>query len=142
MKRLFAVGALIAAFAAGFIVRELLPSASVAHAQQPRVFELRTYVVPDAAKLDLLHTRFRTQTGRFFQRHGMTPVWYGKVSDAPGSETTMVYMLAHASREAAKKSWDAFRADQEWAAVAKQSGVGPVKIDAVFMEPTDYSPLK
>lgn len=142
MQRLLALAALAAAFGAGFLVRALVPGEPVAHAQAPRVFELRTYTVPDAAKLDLLHTRFRTQTGRFFQRHGMTPVWYGKVSDAPGSQTTMIYMLAHQSREAATKSWAAFRADQEWAAVAKQSGVGPVKIDAVFLDPADYSPLK
>jgi len=54
----------------------------------------------------------------------------------------MVYMLGHPSREAAKKSWDEFRADQAWTAAAKESGVGPVKIESVFLEPTDYSPMK
>jgi hypothetical protein len=142
MRTKLAVVGLVLAFAAGFLVRGVLPAEPVAYAQGSRVFELRTYTVPDAAKLDLLHKRFRTQTPRFFQRHGMTAVWYGKTTDAPASETTMVYMLSHASREAAKKSWDSFRADQEWAAVAKESGVGAVKIDAVFLEPTDYSPMK
>ena len=142
MKRAIAAVGLMVAFAAGFAARDLFPVEQVVSAQTPRVFELRTYVVPDSAKLDLLHARFRNHTGKFFARHGMTPVWYGKTLDQPASTTTMVYMLAHASREAAKKSWDAFRADQEWAAVAKESGVGPVKIEAVFMEPTDYSPLK
>jgi hypothetical protein len=142
MKKLLAGLALIAAFVFGFVARGVVPAETVAYAQGGRVFELRTYTVPDSAKLDLLHTRFRNQTGRFFQRHGMVPVWYGKVMDAPGSQTTMVYMLSHANRDAAKKSWDAFRADQEWAAVAKESGVGAVKIDAVFLEPTDYSPMK
>ena len=142
MKRTIAGLVLMVAFAAGFVVRDLFPGEQVVSAQTPRVFELRTYVVPDSAKLDLLHARFRNHTGKFFARHGMTPVWYGKTMDQPASGTTMIYMLGHASREAAKKSWDAFRADQEWAAVAKESGVGPVKIEAVYMEPTDYSPLK
>ena len=142
MKRAIAGLGLMVAFAAGFLARDMFPGEQVVSAQAPRVFELRTYVVPDNAKLDLLHARFRNHTGKFFARHGMTPVWYGKTMDQPASGTTMIYMLAHASREAAKKSWDAFRADQEWAAVAKESGVGPVKIEAVYMEPTDYSPLK
>jgi hypothetical protein len=142
MKTTMAVVGLMMAFVAGFVARDTFPGAQVVSAQTPRVLELRTYVVPDSAKLDLLHARFRNHTGKFFAKHGMTPVWYGKTMDQPAAGTTMVYMLAHASREAAKKSWDSFRADQEWAAVAKESGVGPVKIEAVYMEPTDYSPLK
>ena len=133
---------LSAAFVAGFAAGGVLPGESAAHAQAaPRVFELRTYT-PDAGKLDLLHARFRDHTLRLFQRHGMTNVWYGKPMDAPLSQTTLIYLLAHQSREAAKKSWDAFRADPEWTAVAKQSGVGPVKVESVFLEPTDYSPMK
>lgn len=133
---------LAAAFLAGFAARGVLPGESTAHAQSaPRVFELRTYT-PAEGKLDLLHARFRNHTLRIFQRHGMTNVWYGKPMDAPLSQTTLIYMLAHQSREAAKKSWDDFRADAEWTSVAKQSGVGPVKVESVFLEPTDYSPMK
>ena len=133
---------LAAAFLAGFAVRGVMPGASAAHAQAAtRVFELRTYT-PEEGKLDLLHARFRDHTLRIFQRHGMTNVWYGKPMDAPLSQTTLVYLLAHQSREAAKKSWDGFRADTEWMAVAKESGVGPVKVESVFLEPTDYSPMK
>src|SRR6185503_11453673 len=123
-------------------VRGLVPAEPVAYAQAPRVFELRTYTVP-ADKLDALHTRFREQTlPKFFKTHGMTSVWYGKPIDAPLSQTTMAYLLAFPSRDAAKKSWDSFRADPEWAKAAAASGVGPVKVDSVFFEPTDYSPLK
>lgn len=133
---------LAAAFLAGFAARGVMPGASTAHAQAaPRVFELRTYT-PAEGKLDLLHARFRHHTLRIFQRHGMANVWYGKPMDAPLSQTTLIYMLAHQSREAAKKSWDGFRADTEWMAVAKESGVGPVKVESVFLEPTDYSPMK
>jgi hypothetical protein len=141
MKTMWGCVALAAAFAAGFAARGVMPGESVAHAQAARVFELRTYTAGEG-KLDLLHARFRNHTLKMFQKHGMTNVWYGKTLDAPLSQSTMIYMLAHQSREAAKKSWDAFRADAEWAAIAKESGVGAVKVESVFLEPTDYSPLK
>ena len=141
-KMMWSSVGLAAAFMAGFAARGVMPAEPVAHAQAaPRVFELRTYT-PAEGKLDLLHARFKNHTLRIFQRHGMTNVWYGKPMDAPLSQATLIYMLAHQSRDAAQKSWDAFRADTEWAAVAKESGVGPVKVVSVFLEPTDYSPMK
>jgi hypothetical protein len=146
LKKLFVLAALAAAFAAGYVTRGTLPGEPVAFAQggvsqSGRVFELRTYTAADG-KLDPLHARFRNHTGAFFKKHGMTPVFYGKTLDAPLAQNTMVYLLAFPSRDAATKSWAAFRADQEWAAVAKESGVGPVKIDSVYFEATDYSPMK
>jgi len=142
MNTKLASAGLVLAFAAGFLARGAVPGEPVAYAQAPRVFELRTYTVPDKAKLDLLHKRFKDHSLGFFKRHNMQSIWFGQTIEPPLNETTMVYMLGHASRDAARKSWDAFRADQEWTAVAKQSGVGPVKIEAVFLEPTDYSPMK
>jgi hypothetical protein len=140
---MLAIAGLAVAFAAGFAMRGIVPGEPVAYAQTPRVFELRTYTVADADKLALLHKRFRDETvTKFFPRHGMTNVWYGKPMDAPQSQNSMTYMIAFPSREAAKKSWDSFRADQEWTKVAAASGVGTVKIDSVYFEPTDYSPLK
>ena len=142
-NRTLAGAALVAAFAAGFAVRGVVPGEPVAFAQGNRVFELRTYTVADGDKLTALHKRFRDETvTKFFPRHGMQNVWYGKPMDAPQSQNSMTYMIAFPSREAAKKSWDSFRADQEWAKVAAASGVGQVKIDSVYFEPADYSPLK
>lgn len=143
MKKVLIGVGLMMAFGAGFAVRGVVPGEPVAYAQGNRVFELRTYTVSDPSKLDPLHKRFRDETlTKFFPRHGMTSVWYGKPMDAPLSQNTMTYMIAFPSREAAKKSWDSFRADQEWAKVASASGVGAVKIDSVYFEPTDYSPMK
>jgi hypothetical protein len=54
-------------------------------------------------------------------------------------------LLAHQSREAAKASWDAFRNDPEWKKVATESQLnGPIvtKVDSVFLQATDYSPMK
>ncbi len=109
-----------------------------------RVFELRTYIAPDG-KLADLHKRFRDHTMRIFQKHGMTNIAYFSPQDAPLSQNTLVYLLAYPSREAAKKGWDAFRNDPEWKKVSSESQVnGPIvaKVDSVFLDPTDYSPIR
>jgi hypothetical protein len=133
---------LAAVFAAGAFVG---PRLGMAEAQSgPRVYELRTYTAP-AGKLADLHARFRSHTLRLFQKHGMTNVIYLAPTDAPLSENTLVYLLAHQSREAATASWDAFRNDPEWKKVASESQLnGPIvtKVDSVFLHATDYSPLK
>jgi hypothetical protein len=136
--------ALVAAFTAGFVVRGALEIEPVAHAQAARVFELRTYTAPEG-KLADLHARFRDHTMRIFQRHGMTNVAYFAPRDAPLSQNTLIYLLAHASREAADQSWAAFAKDPEWQKVATESQVNGkivAKVERVFLDPTPYSPMK
>jgi hypothetical protein len=132
------------AFAAGFGVRGLV-AAPVASAQTAnRVFELRTYTAAPG-KLDALNKRFRDHTVKLFTKHGMTHVGYWTPADAPLSENTLIYVLAHQSRETAKKSWDAFRSDPEWIKARDESqkdGTLTAKVDSVFLNPTDYSPIK
>jgi hypothetical protein len=109
-----------------------------------RVFEIRTYTAHEG-KLQDLHARFRNHTLKLFEKHGMTNVGYWAPTDEPLSKNTLIYIISHKSREAAKKSWDAFRADPEWQKVrATSEANGPivVKVDSVFMDATDYSPLK
>jgi hypothetical protein len=145
LKQRFGVATLVvAAFVAGFGVHGLMAPVSVS-AQSPRVFEIRTYTSPDATKLQALHARFRNHTMRIFQRHGMTSVGYFAPQDAPLSQNTLIYVISHASREQAKKNWDEFRADPEWQKVAADSNVNGnivTKVDSVFADATDYSPLK
>jgi NIPSNAP len=74
----------------------------------------------------------------------MTNVAYWVPKDKPD---TLVYLLAHKNRAAADASWKAFIADPEWQAVFKASETSagvrlPSKIESVFMDATDYSPLK
>jgi hypothetical protein len=66
-----------------------------------------------------------------------------------GAENTLVYLLAHQSKAAAKASFDSFRQDTKWKAARKDSEEkaggslttrGGVK--SVFMNPTDYSQTK
>jgi hypothetical protein len=131
--------------ATGFALGRALPEASRARAQGPaRIFEIRTYTASEG-KLSELHARFRNHTLRLFEKHGMTNVGYWSPEDAPLSGNTLIYILAHESRDAAKKSWEAFRQDPDWQKVQKESeanGKLTAKIDSVFMDATDYSPMK
>jgi hypothetical protein len=133
-----------AVFGAGYLAGSA-HEAGVAHAQaQNRVFELRTYTAHDG-KLSNVVSRFRDHTTKLFARHGMTNVGYWTPEDAPLSQNTLIYILAHPSREAAKKNWDAFRADADWkVAKAASEANGPIveKTTSVFMDATAFSPLK
>jgi hypothetical protein len=109
-----------------------------------RVFELRTYTAPEG-KLGDLHKRFREHTMRIFKKHGMESIGYWQPEDAPDSQNTLIYIISHESREAAKKNWADFQADPEWKKVSAESQVnGRIvsKVVSVYMDATDYSPLK
>jgi hypothetical protein len=141
----FVFGASTAIFVAGMSAGSMLQSGVVAHAQgDKRVFELRTYTAPEG-KLGELQARFRNHTVRIFNKHAMTSVGYFVPQDAPNSQNTLIYILAHPSREAAKKNWADFQADPEWVKVAAESQVnGRIvsKVDSVFMDPLDFSAIK
>jgi hypothetical protein len=132
-------------FAAGFAAGQWLDSSGEAQAQgRGKVFELRTYTSPEGRLNDLV-ARFRNDTLRIFAKHGMENVGYWLPTDAPASSNTLIYILAHDSRDAATKSWAAFREDPEWKAVTERTQAnGPIvaKVESVFLETTDFSPLK
>ncbi|MEI7686839.1 MAG: NIPSNAP family protein [Planctomycetota bacterium] len=105
-----------------------------------RVYEMRTYYAP-AGRLDDLHARFRDHTLKFFEKHGIANIGYWTPID--NKENKLVYVLAYPSRDAAKKSWDAFKADPDWIAAKKKTEEkGPIvsKVESVFLKATDYSP--
>src|SRR5215467_1069043 len=95
-------------FGAGMVAGNLMQPAGILRAQNDkRVFELRTYTAPEG-KLGNLNARFRDHTRRIFDRHGMTSVGYWVPQDAPDSQNTLIYIISHQSREAAKKNWADF----------------------------------
>ncbi len=114
-----------------------------------RIFELRTYTA-SPGNLENLHARFRNHTLKLFEKHGMTNVGYWSPLDGQsGAGETLIYILAHKSVDAAKASFDAFRQDPDWLAARKASeekAGGPLTVQggvkSVFMNATDYSPLK
>jgi len=136
---LIAAAAVVAAVASSPAPLRAVPDAS------QRVFELRTYHTPPG-KMPALHARFRDHSITLLERHGMKMVGFWVPTDADkGSADTLVYIVAHQSREAAAASWKAFGADPEWVKVKAESEKdGPLtsKVESVFMSPTDYSPMK
>jgi hypothetical protein len=131
-------------FASGFLLGQAFERDATANAQSRKVYELRTYTSPDG-KLPELLTRFRDHTLGFFDKHGMQNVGYWVPQDAPASANTLIYVLAHDSRDAAAKSWDAFRQDPQWLAVREASQVNgtlTTKVESVFLSPTDFSPMQ
>jgi|SRR3990172_7972667 hypothetical protein len=134
----------IGMLAAGFALGAAQPESVVSAQPQKRVFELRTYTANEGKLLDL-NARFRNHTLRLFEKHGMMNVGYWSPQDAPLSQHTLIYIISHDSREAAKENWDSFRKDPEWVKVQTESeakGKLVAKVDAIFMDATDYSPMK
>jgi hypothetical protein len=114
-------------------------------AKDSRAFEMRTYYAAPG-KLEALNARFRDHTCRLFKKHGMEIVGFWIPNEKEqGSENKLVYILAHKSREAAKKSFAEFGKDPEWQKARAESEVNGKlveKVESVFMSATDYSPMK
>jgi hypothetical protein len=109
-----------------------------------RVFEIRTYTTPPG-KLEALKTRFRDHTISIFDKHGMKSIGYWVPQDAPLKDNTLIYILAHESRESAAKNWAAFRADPVWVkakAESEKDGALTTKVESVFADPADFSAIK
>jgi hypothetical protein len=106
------------------------------------VYELRIYHAYEG-KLGELLARFRDHTTQLFEKHGIKNVAYWTPTDEPLKGKTLVYMLAHPSREAATANWQSFRDDPEWQSVRDKSeanGKLVEKIDSTFLTLTDFSP--
>ena len=113
-------------------------------ADDGRVFELRVYRAHEG-KLDDLHSRFREKTNPLFVKHGMTLIGYWTPADGERTGNTLVYVLGHQSREAAKASWKGFKEDPEWKAAyaaSIENGKLVSKVESTFMKATDYSPVQ
>jgi hypothetical protein len=106
------------------------------------VYELRVYHAYEG-KLDGLLARFRDHTMALFEKHGIKNVAYWTPTDEPLKGKTLVYMLEHPSREAAKANWKAFQDDPEWQSVRDKSqanGKLVINIDSTYLELTNFSP--
>jgi hypothetical protein len=106
------------------------------------VYELRIYHAAEG-KLDDLLRRFRDHTMKLFEKHGLKNVAYWTPTDDPLKGKTLIYILAHPSREAAAANWKAFGEDPEWQSVKEKSeanGKLVDKVDSTYMAMTDFSP--
>jgi hypothetical protein len=126
----------------------LIAAASRARAAEDkgesRVFELRTYYAAPG-KMTALQARFRDQTCKLFEKHGMTIIGFWVPSDPREAEQKLVYLLSFPSRQAAETSWAAFRGDPEWQAAraaSERNGKLVERLESVYLKATDFSPLR
>ncbi len=106
------------------------------------IYELRTYTTYEG-RLPALLARFENHTVSLFEKHGIRNVAYWVPQDESLSENTLIYIIAHPTRDAAVANWDAFRSDPEWieARTASQlDGDIVQEVVSVFMEATTWSP--
>ncbi len=106
------------------------------------VYELRVYHAAPGKLGDLL-ARFRDHTLKIFERHGIKSVAYWTPMNEPQKSQTLIYLVAHPSREAAAANWKAFQEDAEWKSVrdkSEENGKLVEKLESTFMELTDFSP--
>jgi len=106
------------------------------------VYELRIYHTYEG-KLDDLLARFREHTMKLFEKHGMKNIAYWLPTDDPLKGKTLVYVISHASRDAATANWKAFGEDPEWQSVRDKSeanGKIVEKVDSTFLTLADFSP--
>jgi hypothetical protein len=137
-------GIALVSFAAGSLVTGRLAHMNQVRADSNRVFELRIYhTVP--GKTTALQAEFREKVTKWFAKHDLQAVGYWAPVDAPAADNTFIYILAHPSREDAKKHWAAFQADPAFQEMIKsQQGDAKLveKVDSTYMSPVDFSPLK
>ena len=125
----------IVAFLVGMFVNQ-----SVVDAQSnTRVFELRTYTTIEG-RVQQLITRHRDGAIPLFEKHGMTVIGFWVAADAPRSTTTLTYILAHESREAADRAWELFLADPGRDLFEHELIVE--NVERMFLHATDFSAIK
>ena len=108
-----------------------------------RVYELRTYTT-EPGRLPALHARFRDHTMKLFEKHGMKNEMYWVPTDEKLKDNTLIYIVSHASRDAAEKSWKDFIGDPDWVKVrdaSEKDGKIVARVDRQYMTLTEYSPV-
>ena len=136
-------GITVVSFAAGSLITARLADINQVRADSNRVFELRVYHAAPG-KLPALESRFRDTASKLLAKHDLKAVGYWVPDDAPASDNTFIYILAHPSREEAKKNWDGMRADPGFQEMAKSEQTEKLveKVDSTYMRPSDFSPMK
>ena len=142
MKRIATILLAVVA-AAGFAIHA--PAAkSEGKKADGRVFELRTYYAADG-RMEELKAQFRDHVNKIFAKHGITIIGFWTPTKPDEAQKKLIYLLAFPTEEAAQQSWKAFKADPEWTATRKESeknGALVEKVESVFLNATEFSPLK
>ena len=139
-------GIALVSFAAGSLIATYLTRVNQVRADSNRVFELMVYHTAPG-KVPALESIFR-DVSKLQSKHGMDIVGYWVPNDDPAWANTFIYLIAHPSREEAKKNWAALHADPAFPEYRNQAvqvidKVGEAyRVDEVYMRPTDFSAMK
>jgi NIPSNAP protein len=130
-------------FIAGSLITARLAHVGHVEADSNRVFELRIYHVAPG-KMPAVESGFRDIYSKLFTKHDLHVVGYWVPEGPAAWDNTFVYLVAHSSREEAKKNWDAMLADPEVQEAIKSEEANKLveKIDRTYMQSTDFSPMK
>jgi len=137
-------GIAMVSFAAGSLLPVRLTR--LAGADSHRVFELLIYHATPG-KGPALESLFR-DASKIMAKDGVNVVGYWVPNEDPAWSDTFIYLLAHASRDEAKKNWQALHSDAEFQPYiesAKQLIQKPdekYRVDEVYMRPTDFSAMR
>jgi hypothetical protein len=142
-KRCSVCAIALLSFIAGSLITARLAHIDHVSADSNRVFELRIYHTAPG-KLPAVESGFRDIYSKLFAKHDLQVVGYWVSEGSPAWDNTFVYLVAHSSREEAKKNWGAMLADPEVQAAIKSEEADKLveKIDRTYMRPTDFSPTK
>jgi len=107
------------------------------------IYELRVYQ-PVPGQMPKLLTRFRDETLRIWEKHGIRPIgfWTTLVGE---SSNELTYILPWESLADRETKWSAFQNDPDWHKVRDDSERdGPIvaSIRNQFLAPTAFSALK
>lgn len=130
-------------FTAGSLITARLTHMNQVRADSNHVFELRVYhTLP--GKVPALESRFRDTASKLLAKHDLKVVGYWVPEGTPDWDNTFIYIVAHSGKGEAKKNWEAMRGDPELQEVIKSEQANKLveKIDATYMRPTDFSPMK
>ena len=132
-------------FAAGSLVTARLAHIDQVGADSDRVFEMHIYhTLP--GKAPALESQFRETTSKLLAKHDLKIVGYWVPEETPAWDNTFIFLVAHSSREEAKKNWDAMRADPDFQELIRKNSEPASKlvekVDVIYMRPTDFSPMK
>ena len=146
LKGWIVCGTALVSFTAGSLITAYLTHVKQVRADSNRVFELMVYhTVP--GKVPALESIFR-DVSKLQDKHGLNVLGYWVPNDDPAWADTFIYLVAHPSREEAKKNWDALHADpafpqyRDLAVPIIEKADKKFRVDEVYMRPTDYSAMK
>jgi hypothetical protein len=136
----------IVCFGAGSLLTASLSRLQHVRADTNRLFELMIYhTVP--GKVPALEAIFR-DVSKLQAQHDLNVIGYWVPNEDPAWANTFIYVVAHPSREEAKKNWAALHADPAFFEYRKQAvpliekANEEYRVDEIYMRPTDFSALR